>query len=122
MKGIEFCQYSSPFLSAPKIRLIVAISATYHPTIGIVDVTNAFQNTLKDSSELYIIDFTPHYLSWFRSRFTNICIKPPPNGSYVIYILRGMQGTKPADQHWNTILNLLLYSLGLFKHVIYQDL
>ena len=46
MKGIDFDQSSSPVLSAPTLQIIVAISSTYHITIGIVDVINSFQNTL----------------------------------------------------------------------------
>ena len=65
MKGIDFDQYSSPVLSSPTLRLIIAIAATYHLTIGIADVANAFRNALKDSSEPEIIDFSPHYISWF---------------------------------------------------------
>ena len=74
VKSIDFYQYFSPVLSAHKLRLIVAISATYHLTIGIVDVTNAFQNTLKDSSEPEIIYCSPHYISWFKLFFPTIYI------------------------------------------------
>ena len=47
VKGIDFDQSSFPFLAAPTVRMIVAISDTYHIIIAIVDVTNAFQNNLK---------------------------------------------------------------------------
>ena len=52
VKGIEFYQHPSPVLVEPTVRLIIAISDTYHLTIITTDVTNAFQNTLKSSSEL----------------------------------------------------------------------
>ena len=51
VKGVDFYQSYSPFLEYPTIRLIVAIAAKYHLAICIVDITNALQNTLKDSSE-----------------------------------------------------------------------
>ena len=56
MKGIDFDQFYSPVLAAPTLRLIVAISATYHLVIGIADVTNDLHNNLKTSSEREIID------------------------------------------------------------------
>ena len=74
VKGVGFDQYSSTILSAPTLRLIIAIAYIYHLNIGIANVTNAFQNTLKASSELKVIEFTPHYLSWFKLHFSTICI------------------------------------------------
>ena len=65
VKWIEFYQYSYTVLAEPTPWLIFAISATYHLATGIADVTNAFQNTLKDSSDWKNIDCLPHYLSWF---------------------------------------------------------
>ena len=32
-----------------------------------------------------------------------------------------MQGTKPYRRQWNTILNLVLFSIGFFKHVIERE-
>ena len=37
-------------------------------------------------------------------------------------IFREIQLTKPADLQWNTILNLVLSSLGFVKNVIEHDL
>ena len=51
LKVVYFEQSSCTVLAAPTLRLIISISATYHLTIGILDVTNTFQNTLKASSE-----------------------------------------------------------------------
>ena len=39
-----------------------------------------------------------------------------------MYICHGIQSTKPARLHWNTILNLVLSYLGFVKHAIYHDL
>ena len=50
VKVIGFEQYSSPVLASPILRIIIHIDATYYLTIGITYVTNAFQNTLKVSS------------------------------------------------------------------------
>ena len=66
--------------------MIIAIATTYHLTIGITDVTNALQNTLKSSSDREIIDCPPHYLSCFKSCFPTIRIEPSPYGIYVIEI------------------------------------
>ena len=56
MKGVDFDQYSYPIIAAPTLRLIVAIANTWHLTIGIADVTNAFQNTLEATYEHDIFD------------------------------------------------------------------
>ena len=86
MKGIEFDQYSSPVLAEPTLRLNVAIATTYHLTIGITYVTNAFQNTLKAYSECEIIDCPPHKIYWFKLLLPFIRIEPSPDGKYVMYI------------------------------------
>ena len=60
MKYIDFDQSSSIVLAAPPLRLIFFISTPYYQTIGIIDVTNALQNTLKASSKREIIDCPPY--------------------------------------------------------------
>ena len=82
MKVIDFDQSYSPVLSSSTLRMIVTIAATYHLTIGIADVTNTLHNTSKDSYEQQIIDFPPHYLSWFKLHLPTICIEPSPYGRY----------------------------------------
>ena len=62
VKYIDSDHSDSPVLESHTIRLIVAIYATYHLTIDVKDISNAFQNTLKDSSEREIIDCPPHYI------------------------------------------------------------
>ena len=122
MKGIEFDQYSSPVIAEPKLRLIVAIAATYYITIGIADVTNDFQNTLKASHEREIIDCPPQYTYWFKLRFHTILIEPDYNMYYGIDIWLGMKGTKAAELQWNTILNLVFSYLLFVKHIIDHDI
>ena len=64
--------------------MIIDISVTYHLTIGIVDVTNAFQNTIKDSSKKGMIELIPHHLYWFKFRLPTTCTENEPDGCYVI--------------------------------------
>ena len=90
MKGLDCDQTPYPVFVAPTFRMIVSIYATYHLTIGIMDVTNALHNKLKASSEREIIDFPHHYLSWFKFRLPNIRIEPAPDGRCVMVIWRGM--------------------------------
>ena len=78
-KGINFDQSSSPVLSDYTICLVIDIASTYHPIIGISDVTNSFKNTPKDSTESNIINFSPHYTTWFKSRSPIIRIRPYPD-------------------------------------------
>ena len=122
MKGIDFDKYYYPVLSAPTIFLIVAISATYQLTIGIADVTNDFQNTLKASCKHDIIEFPPHCISWLKFRFPAIQIEPATDGHYIMEICHGIQGSKSTRLQWNTISCLLLSALGFAKHVIYQNI
>ena len=76
--------------------MIFSIATTYHITIDIADVTNDFQNTLKDSYERGIIECPPHYLSWFKFHFTNIHIEHSHDDHYAMDIFHGMQGTKTS--------------------------
>ena len=65
MKGIGFGQSSSPVLAATTLHMIIAISAAYYFTIGILDVANYLHNTLKASSECEIIGCpSVYYLSF----------------------------------------------------------
>ena len=62
MKGIDFDHSFSKVLVEPTLWLMFSISYTYHLTISITDVTNAFQYNLKAYSKQEIIDFPPHLL------------------------------------------------------------
>ena len=109
-------------LMAPTLHLLVTIASHFNLIIGISDVTNAFQNTLKDVYEREVIDLPPHYLDWFKLRYAKIKIAPASDGRYVTEICRGMQGTKPAGRLWNTLLDRVFQSLGLVRHIVDQAL
>ena len=111
MKGIGIGHYLYPVLSSPSLRLIVAIDATYHLTIGIAEVTNAFYDTLKASSERDIIEFPHHYISWFKFLLSTIHIEPTHYVQYAMDICHVIQGTNTAGHHWNNVINLVLSSL-----------
>ena len=83
--------------------MIISIAITY---------TNELHNTLKYSSDREIIDCPFHYLSCFKFRFTTTRIELSPYIRYIIEICHYIQGTKTAGLHRNTILNLVLSSIG----------
>ena len=60
VKGIELDQSYCPVIALATIRLIVALTAAYHLTTSIVDVTNDFQNNIKVSYLNKIIDCPTH--------------------------------------------------------------
>ena len=119
VKGVEFYQSYYLVLEPHTIYLVVAIDNSYHLIIGITDFTNAFQNTLNNSHERNIIDSPHHCITWFKLHLPKTCIKPYfPDRRYIMEICNDIQGTKPLVCQWNTILNLLLFSLCLVKYVI----
>ena len=122
VKFIEFYQKYPPFLVAPTFGLAVSIEASHHITIGVSDVTNAFQNTIKVYTESDIINFPPHYNTWFKFWFTNILISPSPYGCYAMETCCFMKGNNPYGHRWITILNMVISSMYLINNWIEYSL
>ena len=76
LKLIDFYQSSYQALEEPTIGLIVTVSAGYDLTIGIVDVTNTFQNNIKTSFKREIIDWPPNYIWWFPQKISSLLTFP----------------------------------------------
>ena len=100
-------------IASPKILLIVTVSAAYHRIIGILNVTNAFQNTLKASSYHDIINCPPHYISWFKLCFPAIHIEPAPNGRYVMEFFAASKELSPMAVSRTTLYTLSSYIYDL---------
>jgi len=113
-KGIDFEESYSPVVEPATIRATVAISASETLTLGVLDVTNAFQNTIKDPNSRMHVTIPPHYLQWFKHCFPNVKTQENKTGC-CLQVCNGMQGDKAAGREWNVILNKALCVFGFIR-------
>jgi hypothetical protein len=108
IRGLDYQESYSAVALASSVRIVVAIGAAENMIFGIIDIKNAFQNTMIPSGERQHLSLPPFCLSWF-CQTVNV-----------------IQGTKPAGRQWNDILTIVLTKLkyqrnhvdhGVFIHV-----
>lgn len=112
LQGIDFDESYAPVAGACPVRTQLAISASWNLIVGVIDVTNAFQNTILPPHKREYVTLPPYYLEWFKRRHPLITVDET-KGRLCIQACNGMQGTKPAGRNWNQALHAVLTTFGL---------
>ena len=101
------------------LRTKIAISDMHRLTYGILDVSNAFQN--KKFPIHYRIFFSPppYNINWFEISYPNVSLNRD-DGPFFPPCMNGIQGTKPAGQQWNILLDAVVTILKYKKITIYH--
>ena len=113
-QGIDYDESYSPVVEASSLRALIAIASSRRLTLGILDVTNAFQTTIKDPSKRIFATLPPFYLNWFKKYYPNVSLDPSP-GPYVVQVCNGIQGDKAAGRDWNILLHKVLTQFELIR-------
>jgi hypothetical protein len=111
IRGLDYQESYSAVALASSVRIVVAIGAAENMIFGIIDVKNAFQNTMIPSGERQHLSLPPFYIHWFRRKYPLVPIEESKDNRYCIQTVNAIQGTKPAGRQWNDILTTVLTKL-----------
>ncbi len=115
-ENIDYTDSYSPVGSIDSVRILLSIAAYSGLLISIMDISNAFQNSIIfDATERVYISLPPLYLDWFRQQWPDYTLPSLNVKDLVIQCLKSIQGTKDAGQRWYKLLSGFLLALGLIR-------
>ena len=80
---------------ADSLRINIDIAATHSLTVRILEVSNAFKNTIFTIHERVCVNQPPYYIDWFEIYYPNFPLNRD-DGPFCIQCMNGIQGIKPA--------------------------
>ncbi len=113
---IDYTDSYSPVASIDSIRLLLNLAASTGLLLSILDISNAFQNSIIfDASDRVYLSLPPLYLDWFRQQWPDYQLPSLNIKDLVIQCLKSIQGTKDAGQRWYKLLAGVLLALKMIR-------
>ena len=113
---IDFTDSYSPVASIDSLRLLLNLAASEGLLISIMDISNAFQNSIIfDATERVYLSLPPLYLDWFRQQWPDYDLPSLNMKDLVIQCLKCIQGTRDAGQRWYKLLAGCLLALKMIR-------
>jgi len=115
-ENIDFQDSYSPVASIDSLRLLLNLAATENLLISILDISNAFQNSIIfDATERVYLSLPPLYLEWFRQHWPDYDLPSITTKDLVLQCLKCIQGTRDAGQRWYKLLMGCLLGLKMVR-------
>ena len=111
IKGLDYKESYAPIGGIDSIRIVIALGADLCLLIFIIDVGNAFQNTLVHRNERIFLHLPPYYIEWFKQYYPNYRL-PSTTTYYVLQSIHAIQGTKPAGKQWHDLIKQFFLKFG----------
>jgi hypothetical protein len=104
----------SPVASIDSLRLLLNLAASENLLISILDISNAFQNSIVfDATERVYLSLPPLYLEWFPQQWPDYNLPFLNIKELILQCLKCIQGTKDAGQCWYKLLMGCLLGLKM---------
>jgi len=115
-ENVDFTDSYSPVASIDSLRLLQNLAASENLLISILDISNAFQNSIVfDATERVYLSLPPLYLEWFRQQWPDYNLPSLNIKELVMQCLKCIQGTKDAGQCWYKLLMGCLLGLKMVR-------
>jgi hypothetical protein len=122
IKGLDFLHSYSPTASPASVRIQLAFAAHYRLILGLIDVANAYQNTLIPIERRVVVYTPPRFMDWYKWRYPEHKFELSPSNRYATQILRGIQGDKEIGRAWYLLLRTILRKFGFRQCKVEQAL
>jgi hypothetical protein len=115
-KSINFTDSYPPVASIDSIRLLLNLAASQGLLVSVLDISNAFQNSIIfNPDECVYISLPPLYLDWFIQQWPDFNLASTNAKDLVLQCLKSIQGTHDAGQRWYKLLAGILLALKLIR-------
>ena len=108
----DFAESYSPTVDPTTLRIHISLACGSRHVCGVIDVKNAFQNTIGTASSRKYINVPPTYLEWARSF---LGFKTDYSTKYYIQMFNSNQGTKDAGNQWYNLVMSVLIDYGCVR-------
>ena len=115
VKYLDFQENYAPTIDPTTIRIQVCFSCHRNYTLAVIDVKNAFQNTIVPPSSRIYTTLPPTYLEWLRSEYNETFF---PNETYLRQMLNASQGTRDAGCLFYSLLRKVIESYGFVRSTV----
>jgi hypothetical protein len=113
---IDFTDSYSPVASIESIRVLLNLAASNGLLVSILDISNAFQNSIIfDDSEHVYMSLPPLYLEWFKHQWPDFTLPSMNPKELVLQCLKTIQGTRDAGRRWYILLSGCLIQLKFVR-------
>jgi hypothetical protein len=114
-KDIDFKESYSPVVDPTTIRIQLAFTCAKNYHIAIIDVKNAFQNTIAPPASRIWVTVPPTYLEFLSSTEGFIYDR---DEQYVRQMLNANQGTKDAGNLWYSLFSSVISKYGMTRSTV----
>lgn len=115
VKGVDFPESYCATIDPTTWKLMLCVSAAINNVNGIMDVKNAFQQSIAKEEFRIFTTCPPFYLEWLTETEG---IQFEKGVTYVRQALNGNQGTKPASHIWYQLLKPILLKYGFVMSTV----
>ena len=112
---IDFDNSYSPTADITTIRLQIAFTCARDYRLAVIDVKNAFQNTIAPPASRIYVTVPPMYLDW---AIKELHLDLDRNEKYLLQMLNSNQGTKNAGNLWYHLLLKVLIKYGMIRSTV----
>jgi hypothetical protein len=112
---VDFDNSYSPTADITTIRLQIAFTCARNYKIAVIDVKNAFQNTIAPNDARVYVTLPPLYLEW---AIKELNLPLDFNQTYLLQMLNSNQGTKNAGNLWYCLLIKVLMKYGMIRSTV----
>ena len=112
---VDFEDSYAPTVDPTTVRIQVCFTCHHNYTLGILDVKNAFQNTIAPEASRLYCSLPPTYLEWLTQVFNETFER---DQRYVMQMLNSCQGTKDASCLFYKLLRKALEGYGFIRSTV----
>ena len=114
-KYIDFEDSYAPTVDPSTVRVQICFTCHHKYTLGIIDVKNAFQNTIAPSTSRLYCSLPPTYIEWLSKVYKEIF---QFDSQYIMQMLNSCQGTKDASSLFYKLLGKALKDYGFVRSTV----
>ena len=114
-KYIDFEDSYAPTVDPSTVRVQICFTCHHKYTLGIIDVKNAFQNTIAPSTSRLYCSLPPTYIEWLSQVYKEIF---QFDSQYIMQMLNSCQGTKDASSLFYKLLGKALKDYGFVRSTV----
>ena len=123
LEGDDFTVSYAPVSGIRSVRNIIAIASAEGVIIFVLDIYNAFQNTILPNPSKIVYLSLPHlYMEWFQIKWTKHPLASINKNDLCIHAIQSTQGTKPARNICYDLLKSISVKLNIIRSSYYHAL
>ena len=111
-RKIDFKESYSPTVDPTTLRVHICLACGSNHVCAVVDVKNAFQNTIGKPEDRVYANVPPSYLEWAEK---HLQMTFPRDTKHCVQMFNSNQGTKDAGNRWYTLASEVLKKFGFIR-------